>query len=117
MKIVLTAIMLTLLVAAAFAGDTTVKFSSPTMVNGTKVPAGEYTLHYDIKGKTADVKVMQGPKTVATTTATVVEKKDKAPYDGVVRESNTDGTATLKELQFGHKKEIIRFEDASAVGK
>ncbi len=117
MKTVLTALILMLLVAAAFAGDTTVKFSSPTMINGTKVPAGEYTLRYDIKGKTADVKLMQGQKTVATTTGTVVENKDKAAYDGVVRESKTDGTSTLKELQFGNKKEAIRFEDATAVGK
>ena len=117
MKTVLTAILLTLLVATAFAGDTTVKFSSPTMINGTQIPAGEYTLRYDIKGKTADVKLMQGSKTVATVTGTVVENKDKAPYDGVVRESKADGTATLKEVQFGDKKEAIRFEEAPAVGK
>jgi hypothetical protein len=117
MKTVLTAILLTLLVAAAFAGDTTVKFTTATTINGTKVPAGEYTLRYDIKGKTADVKLMQGQKTVTTTTATVVENKDKAPYDGVVRESKADGTTALKEIQFGNKRESIRFEDAPAVGK
>ncbi len=117
MKTVLTAILLTLLVAAAFAGDTTLKFSSPTLVNGTKVPAGEYTMKYDIKGKTADVQLMQGKKTVAKTTGTVVENKDKAAYDGIIRESNTDGTSSLKEVQFGNKKEAIRFEEAPAVGK
>jgi hypothetical protein len=109
--------MLMLLVAAAFAGDTAVKLTSPTMINGTKVPAGDYTLRYAIKGKTADVKLMQGPKTVATTTGTVVENKDKAPYDSIVRENNADGTASLKEVQFGNKKEVIRFEEAPAVGK
>ncbi len=117
MKTAFTAIMLLLLVAAAFAGDTTVSFSSPTIVNGTKVPAGEYTLRYDIKGKTADVKLMQHQKTVATTTATVVENKDKAASNGVVRENKTDGTAILKEVQLGNKKEAFRFEDVPAVGK
>jgi hypothetical protein len=117
MKTVITVIMLTLLVATAFAGDTTVKFSSPTTINGTKVPAGEYTLRYDIKGNTADVKLMKGQKTIATTTAAVVENKEKAPYDSVVRENKTDGTASLKEIQIGNKKEVIRFEDAPAVGK
>ena len=117
MKTVLTAILLTLLVAAAFAGDTTVKFTTTTLINGTKVPAGEYTLRYDIKGKTADVKLMQGTKTIAKTTGTVIENKDKAAYDGVVRESNPDGTVALKEVQFGNKKEAIRFEEAPAVGK
>jgi hypothetical protein len=118
MKTILTAIIVLLVVTAAFAGDTTVKFSSPTIVNGTKIAAGEYTVHYDIKGKTADVKLIQNQKTVATTTGTVVETKDKAQFDGIVRENKADGTALLKEIQISNKKQIIRFEDAgTAVGK
>jgi hypothetical protein len=117
MKTILTALIVLLVVSAVFAGDTTVKFNSPTMVNGTKLAAGEYTVRYDIKGNTADVKIMQAQKTIATTTAAVVENKDKSPYDGVVRENKADGTVSLKEIQFANKKQVIRFEGETAVGK
>lgn len=121
MKKLLTAIILLVIVAvavSAFAGDTNVKFPTATIINGQKIEPGQYTLKYDIKGNIAEVKVLQNQKTVATTTANVIESKDKAAYDGVVRESNQDGTSTLKELQFANKKQVIRFEgNGSAVGK
>jgi hypothetical protein len=116
-KTILTVLIVLLVVSAAFAGDTTVKFNSPTMVNGTQVAAGEYTIRYEIKGNTADVKILQAQKTIATTTAAVVENKDKSPYDGVVRENKADGTVSLKEIQFANKKQVIRFEGETAVGK
>jgi hypothetical protein len=117
MKLVITAIIVMLVATAAFAGDTSVKFNTPTVVGGQKVAPGDYTLHYDIKGKTADVKVLQNQKTVATTTGTVVENKAKSPADGVVRENNSDGTASLKEIQIGNKKEVIKIDTTTAVGK
>jgi hypothetical protein len=117
MKTIIAAIIVLLAVTSIFAADTTVKLNSPTLVNGQKVAAGEYTVRYEIKGNTADVKFMQSQKTVATTTATVVENKDKAQYDGIVRESNSDGTASLKEIQIANKKQAIKFETAPAVGK
>jgi len=117
MKSAFTVLFLLLMVMAAFAGETTVTFNSPTVVNGTKVDPGEYRLQYDIKGNTADVKLIQKNKTVATTTAQVVQNKQKAASTGVVRETNSDGTASLKEIQLGNKKDIIRFENAPAVGK
>jgi len=117
MKIIITVIIALLVVSSAFAGDTSVKFNTPTLVGGQKVAPGQYTLHYDIKGKTADVKILQNQKTVATTTGTVVENKDKSANDGIVRENNTDGTASLKEIQIGNKKEVIKIDTATAVGK
>ena len=117
MKIIISVIIALLVVSAAFAGDTNVNFNSPTLVGGQKVAPGQYTLHYDIKGKTADVKVMQAQKTVATTTGSVIENKDKSANDGVVRENNTDGTASLKEIQIANKKQVIKLDTGTAVGK
>jgi hypothetical protein len=118
MKTILSALTALFLVTAAFAGDTAVKFSSPTTVNGTKVAAGEYILRYEIKGNTADVKIMQSQKVIASTTATVVENKDKSRYTGVVREQKADGTSALREIQFADQKQVIRFDDGgAAVGK
>src|SRR3954451_3137064 len=117
MKIIITAIVVLLVATAAFAGDTSVNFNTPTVVGNQKVAPGQYTLHYDIKGKTANVKVIHNQKTVATTTGTIVENKDKAANDGVVRENNTDGTASLKEIQIANKKEVIKLDTSTAVGK
>ncbi len=118
MKTILTAIIVVLVVTAAFAGQTEVKFTSPTVVNGTKIAPGEYIVKYDIKGNTADIKVIRDQKTVATTTGTVVEMNEKAPYDGIVRENNGDGSASLKEIQIANKKQVIKIDgNASAVGK
>jgi hypothetical protein len=117
MKTIITALIVMLVVTAAFAGETSVTFSTPTIVNGQKIAPGQYTVRYDIKGATADVQIFQAKKTVATTTGTVVENKDKSPYDGIVRENNTDGTASLKEIQIANKKQSIKFETAPAVGK
>ncbi len=117
MKTVFIAIIVLLVVSVAFAGDTTVNLTNPTIVNGTKLAPGQYTLHYTIKGKTADIKLMQNQKTVAATTGTVIQSKDKAPYDGVVRENNADGTTSLKEIQLANKKEMIQIDNSTAVGK
>jgi hypothetical protein len=117
MKTIIGTIIVLLVVTTAFAGDTKVNFTSPTIVNGQKVAPGEYTIRYDLKGKTADVKILQDQKTVATTTAAVVDKKDKSQYNGVVRENNADGTVTMKEIQIANQKQVIRFETATAVGK
>ncbi len=121
MKKIATVIILTFLVlvaTSAFAGDRTVSLRTPTVVNGQKLPAGEYTLKYQIKGTKADVQIVKSNKVVATTTGNVVENKTAATSDGVLRSDNADGTSTLKEIQFAKDKKVIRFEgDATAVGK
>ena len=117
MKTIIAAIIVLLVVTAAFAADTNVNFTSPILVNGQKIAAGEYTVRYEIKGNSADVKILQAQKTVATTTATVIENKVKSQYNGVVRQANSDGTSSLKEIQIANEKRVIRFEDAPAVGK
>ena len=117
MKTIIAVIIVLFVATAVLAGDTNVKFNTPTMVNGQKLAPGEYTIRFDIKGKTADVKILQDQKTIVNTTATVIENKDKAPYTGIVRENNTDGTASLKEIQMANKTQVIRFEIAPALGK
>ncbi|HWR15859.1 MAG TPA: hypothetical protein VN577_13615 [Terriglobales bacterium] len=119
MKKVLIAIMLVcILSVVALATDRTVNFRTPTVVNGQKLPAGEYTLRYDVKGDTADVQILKGKKVVATSKASVVDVKDGVRYDGVVRSPNADGSESLKEIQVAKDKKVIRLETGdTAVGK
>ena len=102
----------------AFALEQHVHFNTTMNVAGTKLPAGDYTLRYEIKGKTAEITVLQGSKTVATTKAELVDRTDPAPYNSVVRTENSDGTSNLKEIQMANKKQVIRLQtEETAVGK
>jgi len=107
-----------LLAICAFAADKTITFSSASTMNGKVVAPGEYKISYDIKGSTADLKLMQGKKVVATATGEVVEQKTASPYDAVVNRKNADGTNSVVEFQFAKQKQVIRLApEATAVGK
>ena len=110
--------LLVLIATSAFAGDRAVTLRTATVVNGQKVPAGDYTMKYQIKGDKADVQLVKSNKVVASTTGNVVEAKTVPASDGMVRMDNPDGTSTLKEIQFAKNSKVIRFEgEATAVGK
>jgi hypothetical protein len=108
----------TIFALTAFAADQNVHFNTTMNVAGTKLPAGDYTVRYEIKGKIAEVTVLQGSKTVASTKAELVDRTDPAPYNSIVRTENTDGTSNLKEIQMANKKQVIRLQtEETAVGK
>jgi hypothetical protein len=119
-KLVIAILLLTVIgiAATAVAGDQAVRFNTTTLVAGTKVAPGEYTLRYDIKGTTVDVKVMQGNKEVVTVKGVLIDKKDPSPYNSIVHTANADGTNNLTEIQMANKKQVIRLDVAdTAVGK
>ncbi len=121
MKKIVIAIILSFVVVfamTALAGEQSVRLNSATVLNGQKIAPGNYTVRYEIKGTTAEVKFIQNDKTVVTATGDVVENPAPASYDGLVRVNNTDGTNSVKEIQFANKKQVIRFEkEAPAAGK
>jgi hypothetical protein len=107
-----------LLAIAAVAGEKSITFVSPTTLNGKAIAPGDYKVSYDIKGSTADVKISQNGKTVATATGEVVQKVDVPTRNAVVNQKNADGTNTVVEFQFAKEKQVIRLApEASAVGK
>jgi len=107
-----------LLAVCAFAGDKSITISSATTMNGHAVAPGDYKVSCDIKGSTADVKLKQGGKTVATATGEVVEVKDVPRYNAVVNQSNAKGGNSVIEIQFANQNKVIRLNnDATAVGK
>lgn len=120
MKKLIVALMLVFIVAvsiSAMAAEQRVKFNTPTIVNGTKLAPGEYVIRYDVKDKTAEVKIMQGNKVVLTVTGTVAAN-EAAQQAAVLRSINPDGSSNLKEIQTGSKKQVINLEGGdTAVGK
>lgn len=109
---------LTVFALTAFAVDQNVHFNTSMNVAGTKVPAGDYTLRYEIKGKAANVVLLQGTKEIVNTKAELVDRTDPSPYNSIVRTENADGTSNLKEIQMANKKQVIRLQaEDTAVGK
>jgi len=107
-----------LLAVCAFAADKSISIQNKTSFNGQMLTPGEYKLNYEIKGTTAELKLIQSGKTIATATGQVVEMKDPVRYTGVVSQTNPDGSRTVIEIQFANQKNVIRLNpDGSAAGK
>ena len=104
-----------LLAIAAFGAEKSVRFSSPVSLNGTTLQAGEYNLHYTVNGTNVDVQFVQGKKTVATTSAQLVEAK-KTSRDTVITNNTSDGNPRLVSIQFANQRNAIIFGDASTGG-
>ena len=86
-------------------------------VNGTNLPAGQYTVKYDVTGTNAQVKFMQGKKEVASATGQV-KNLDKKPATSQVVLNTDNNARDISEIDFGGKDTAITFASAgTAVGK
>jgi len=86
-------------------------------LNGATVPAGEYTVKYDVDGSNAQVKFMQGKKEVASATGQVKNLSKKAPSNQIVLDTDNNAR-NISEIDFGGKDTAITFaSSATAVGK
>ncbi len=94
-----------LLVSSAFAASKgSVELRNPTIVNGTKLKAGEYKFEWDGTGPNVEVSIMQGKNVIAKVPAKVVELSTPAQNTAAVVQRNDDGTSTLSGLRFEGKK-------------
>jgi len=87
--------------------------SSPAQVGSTQLQPGNYTAAWDGSGPEVQVKIMQGKNVVATTSAKLVQKDQRAPYSAVTM-SSASGTQTVSELSFGNRKESLVFGSAES---
>lgn len=86
-------------------------------LNGTNLPAGEYTVKYDVSGTNAQVKFMHGKKEVASATGQV-KSLDKKPATSQVVLNTENNARDISEIDFGGKDTAITFASAgTAVGK
>src|SRR5947209_919534 len=66
--------------AASNSHKSNFEISTPAQINGTQIPAGEYTAKWEGSGPIVQVSLMQGKKVVATVPAQVIQL-DKAAGD------------------------------------
>jgi len=95
---------------SAFAGSKTETLTlfHDAQLNGTTIPAGEYTVKYDANGSTCLVKVMKGGKTVATANGELKQLADKPRHDQVQLGDN-GGVPVVNEMDFSDSKTAITF--------
>ena len=105
---------------SAFAGSKSesVTLLHDVQLNGTTIPAGEYTVKYDANGSTCLVKVMKGSKTVATANGELKQLANKPAHNQVVLDDAGNGPS-LSEIDFSNSATAITFSPgmANASGK
>src|SRR5271167_1909014 len=101
---------------SAFAGSKpeSLTLLHDAQLNGTTIPAGDYTVKYDANGSTCLVKVMKGGKTVATANGELKQLASKPQHDQVVLQNDTAGTPALSEIDFSGSKTAITFTSSMA---
>jgi hypothetical protein len=104
-----------LFAVAAFSAEKSVKFSSPVSLNGTTLQAGEYEVRYTVNGTNVDVQFVQGRKTVATTSAQLVEAR-KISRDTIITNSVSEGSPRLVSIQFANQRNAITFGETASGG-
>jgi hypothetical protein len=75
----------------------------PATVAGTQLKTGTYTVQWDGSGDQVQVKIYQGKKEVASTSARVVTLDKPLQRDGILLRRNDDGTLTVTRINFGKK--------------
>ena len=109
---------LTLLLATSlFAAADTNKGSLQTLdtvtVNGTNLPAGDYSLRWEGTGSNVQVSFLKGKKVVATTPAHLVELGAPAAIGSAVVKNEGNGSRTLSEVRFSGKKYALHIGEDS----
>jgi hypothetical protein len=101
---------------SAFAGSTktdTITLYHDAQLNGTTIPAGEYTVKCESNGSTAQVKFMKSGKEVASASG---QAKDLAakPSHGQVVIQDGGGVRSITEVDLAGSKTAVTFDTSMA---
>ena len=79
------------------------ELQEPASVAGAKLKTGTYTVQWQGTGDQVQLKIYDGKKEVASTSARVVTLEKPQRQDGTVLLRNDDGTLTVTRINFGKK--------------
>jgi len=103
-----------LLSSSAFAATkANLSLQNPTVINGTKLKAGDYKLQWEGSGPNVELSIMQGKTVFAKVAAKVVDLNSPAQANATVVKHNDDGTSTLTGARFEGKKFALEMGDSS----
>jgi len=93
-----------LLAGSAFAASKgPLELQEPATVAGTQLKTGTYTVQWEGTGDQVQLKIYQGKKEVASTSARVVTLEKPVDRDATLLRRNDDGTLTVTRINFGRK--------------
>ncbi len=87
-----------------------VEISNAVQIGGTKLKPGDYQVEWQGTGAEVQVSFQQNGKTVVTASGTLKTNDDQVKQDAIVTESTSADASTLKEIDFGHQKEALVFD-------
>lgn len=96
----------------AFAGSTktdTITLYHDAQLNGTTIPAGEYTVKCETTGNSAQVRFMKGGKEVASASGQAKELGSKAEHGQVVLQNGS-----IQEVDLAGSKTGVTFDSSMA---
>jgi len=101
---------------SAFAGSKAETFTlyHDSQLNGSQLPAGQYTVVYDASGSAVQVKFMKGKKEMASATGQTKQLDKKPEYNQIVLQNGGNGSPSISELNFHGSRTGITFEPSGA---
>jgi hypothetical protein len=87
-----------------------VEIPSAVQVGSTHLKPGNYKVAWQGTGPVVQVSFQQNGKTVATLPATLKTNDDQARQDAIMTEGTSADATTLKEIDFGHQREALVFD-------
>jgi hypothetical protein len=87
-----------------------VEIFDAVQIGDTKLKPGSYKVEWQGTGPAVQVSFQQNGKTVVTAPGTLKTNDDQVTQDAIVTEATGAGTSTLKEIDFGHQKEALVFD-------
>ncbi|HTV58489.1 MAG TPA: hypothetical protein VMJ93_06425 [Verrucomicrobiae bacterium] len=90
------------------------EISSPVIVGGTRLAAGNYEAKWAGPAPSAQVEIVQKGKTVATASARILMLDGKAASTVPETRTNPDGTITLNSLRFAGQALAVYFDPGAS---
>ena len=86
-----------------------VTLTTPTMVNGQRIPAGDYRLSWSGDSSPAQVSIEDGTTVVAKVDAKVEQRDQPSPNEELISRTLKDGTKALEEVRLSGQRTILVF--------
>jgi len=98
---------------AARGNARSVEISDVVQIGSTQLKPGNYKVEWQGAGPAVQVSFQQNGKTVVTVPATLKTNDNQVSQDAIMTEATSAGTSTLKEIDFGHQKLALVFDQNS----
>jgi len=111
----LTMLLATSLFASSNPNKGTLQTLSAVTVNGTDLPAGDYSVKWEGTGSNVQMNILKGKKVMLTAPAHIVELSTPAAVDSAVITSD-NGNRVLSQVRFSGKKFALEVGQDSGSG-